>query len=48
LQTLLKTTLTPLAGDSPTLVIALVIGLFMFFIYRKTFGGVMYSRNFNV
>ncbi len=42
-----KTTLSPLQVIA-TLVIALVIGLFMFFIYRKTFGGVMYSRNFNV
>lgn len=31
-----------------TLVIALAVGLFVFFIYKKTFGGVMYSRNFNL
>ncbi|MDR0840167.1 MAG: DUF4956 domain-containing protein [Christensenellaceae bacterium] len=31
-----------------TLVIALVVGLYIFFIYKKTFGGVMYSRNFNM
>ena len=31
-----------------TLVIALLVGLFVFFIYKKTFGGVMYSRNFNL
>ncbi len=42
-----RTTLSPLQVIA-TLVIALVIGLFLFFIYRKTFGGVMYSRNFNV
>ncbi|HWQ57853.1 MAG TPA: DUF4956 domain-containing protein [Clostridia bacterium] len=41
------TTLSPLQVIA-TLVIALVIGLFVFFIYKKTFGGVMYSRNFNV
>lgn len=40
-------TLSPLQVIA-TLVIALVIGLFVFFIYKKTFGGVMYSRNFNV
>ena len=27
---------------------ALVIGLYIFFIYKKSFSGVMYSRNFNV
>ncbi|HOG00642.1 MAG: hypothetical protein BWY35_01695 [Firmicutes bacterium ADurb.Bin248] len=42
-----RTTLSPLQVVA-TLVIALAIGLFLFFIYRKTFGGVMYSRNFNV
>ncbi len=31
-----------------TLGIALLVGLFIFFIYKKTFGGVMYSRNFNI
>ena len=31
-----------------TLVIALAVGLFVFFIYKKTFGGVMYSRSFNL
>ena len=31
-----------------TRVIALLVGLFVFFIYKKTFGGVMYSRNFNL
>ncbi len=42
-----QTTMNPLQVVS-TLVIALIIGLFVFFIYRKSFGGVMYSRNFNV
>ncbi|HOS18594.1 MAG TPA: DUF4956 domain-containing protein [Clostridia bacterium] len=42
-----RTTLSPLQVVA-TLVIALAIGLFLFFIYRKTFGGVMYSRNFTV
>ncbi len=28
--------------------LALLGGLYIFFIYKKTFGGVMYSRNFNV
>ena len=31
-----------------TLVMALVVGLIIFFIYKKTFAGVMYSRNLNV
>ncbi len=30
------------------LALALVMGLYIFFIYKKSFGGVMYSRNFNV
>ena len=30
-----------------TLLVALAIGLFVCFVYKKTFGGVMYSRNFN-
>ncbi len=42
-----KTTMNPLQVVA-TLVIALGVGLFLFFIYKKTFGGVMYSRNFNV
>ncbi len=29
-----------------TLLLACALGLFIFFIYRKTFSGVMYSRNF--
>lgn len=31
-----------------TMALAFVIGLFIFFVYRKTFAGVMYSRNFGV
>lgn len=31
-----------------SLTLAMLVGLYIFFIYKKTFGGVMYSRNFNV
>ena len=31
-----------------SLALALVLGLYIFFIYKKSFSGVMYSRNFNV
>jgi len=31
-----------------TLAVALVIGLFIYYIYKRTFNGVLYSRNFNV
>ncbi len=31
-----------------TLAVALVLGAFVFFIYKKTFGGVLYSRSFNL
>ena len=31
-----------------SLALALVIGLYIFFIYKKSFSGVMYSRTFNV
>lgn len=31
-----------------SLVLALVVGLYIFFVYKKSFGGVMYSRNFNM
>ncbi|MBE5785337.1 MAG: DUF4956 domain-containing protein [Clostridiales bacterium] len=31
-----------------TLLISLAVGLFVFFVYKKTFGGVLYSRNFNL
>ena len=31
-----------------TLVLSFVLGLFVYFVYRKTFAGVMYSRNFGI
>ena len=31
-----------------TMVMALVLGLFIFIVYKNTFAGVMYSRNFNI
>jgi uncharacterized membrane protein YhiD involved in acid resistance len=31
-----------------TLLITFVVGMFIFYIYRKTFKGVLYTRNFNV
>lgn len=31
-----------------TLLVALVLGAFIFFVYKKTFGGVLYSRSFNL
>lgn len=31
-----------------TIAIAFAVGIFIFFIYKRTFGGVMYSRNYNV
>jgi ABC-type Fe3+ transport system permease subunit len=31
-----------------TLSVAFVIGLFIYYIYKRTFNGVLYSRNFNV
>ena len=31
-----------------TLLTALLIGLFLFFIYKRTFAGVVYSRSFNL
>lgn len=40
-------TLSPL-NVIVTLLLACAIGLFIFFIYRKTFSGVMYSRNFGL
>jgi len=40
-------TLNPLQVIA-TLIIAFFIGVFIFYIYKKTFGGVMYSRNFNL
>ncbi|QHE53631.1 DUF4956 domain-containing protein [Pontibacillus sp. HMF3514] len=35
-------------GVCVTLFVSLLIGLFIFWIYRKTFNGVVYSHNFNV
>jgi len=40
-------TLSPL-NVIVTLLLACALGLFIFFIYRKTFSGVMYSRNFGL
>ena len=40
-------TLSPL-NVLVTLLLALAIGLFIYFIYRKTFSGVLYSRNFGL
>ena len=31
-----------------TLLVAFAIGFFIFFVYKRTFSGVMYSRNFNL
>ena len=31
-----------------TLLVALAIGAFLYFIYKKTFSGVVYSRSFNL
>lgn len=31
-----------------TLALALIMGIFIYFIYKKTFGGVVYSRSFNL
>ena len=47
LSDIFSITLSPLQVFA-SLVIALLVGLFIFFIYKKTFGGVMYSRNFNL
>lgn len=47
LSDIFSITLNPLQVIA-SLVIALLVGLFIFFIYKKTFGGVMYSRNFNL
>ncbi len=47
LSDLFSITLSPLQVIL-TLSIALAVGLYVFFIYKKSFGGVMYSRNFNV
>ncbi len=47
IKSFISSTLSPLQVLL-TLGIALAVGLFIFFIYKKSFGGVMYSRNFNV
>lgn len=47
LSSLFSSTLNPLQVLL-TLAIAFGIGMYMFFIYKKSFAGVMYSRNFNV
>ena len=47
LSDIFSITLNPLQVIA-SLVIALLVGLYIFFIYKKTFGGVMYSRNFNL
>ena len=47
LSDIFSITLNPLQVIT-SLLIALLVGLFIFFIYKKTFGGVMYSRNFNL
>jgi len=46
-STLFSTTLNPLQVIL-TLAVAFVIGMIVFFIYKKSFAGVMYSRNFNI
>ena len=40
-------TITPLEAVT-CLLCALVLAMFMYYIYRKTYTGVAYSRNFNV
>lgn len=47
LKDIFAITLNPLQVVA-TLVIAFIAGVYVFFIYKKTFGGVMYSRNFNL
>ena len=47
IKELFSSTLNPLQVIL-TLVIALVIGGFLYFIYKKTFAGVVYSRSFNL
>ena len=47
LKSLFSATISPLQVVL-TLVLALIVGLYVFFIYKKTFGGVMYSRTFNL
>ncbi|HWS29608.1 MAG TPA: DUF4956 domain-containing protein [Clostridia bacterium] len=47
LSELFVSTLSP-AQVLVTIAVAFAVGLFIFFIYKRTFGGVMYSRNYNV
>jgi len=47
LSELFSSTLNPLQVVL-TLLIALIIGAFLYFIYKKTFSGVVYSRSFNL
>jgi len=47
IKDLFSATLNPLQVVI-TLVVALLMGLYIYFIYKKTFGGVMYSRSFNL
>jgi len=47
LSSLISSTFSPLQVIV-TLLVALIVGLMIFFVYKKTFGGVMYSRNFNI
>lgn len=47
LAELFVSTLSP-AQVLLTIAVAFGVGLFIFFIYKRTFGGVMYSRNYNV
>lgn len=39
---------TSVLGIVVMMLLGLAIGLFIFYIYKRTFGGVLYSRNFNV
>jgi uncharacterized membrane protein YhiD involved in acid resistance len=47
LRELFSSTLNPLQVVI-TLLLSLVIGAFLFFVYKKTFSGVVYSRSFNL
>lgn len=47
IKSLFTATISPLQVVV-TLLLAVIVGWYVFFIYRKTFGGVMYSRTFNL
>ncbi len=47
IKSLFTATISPLQVVF-TLLLAVVVGWYVFFNYRKTFGGVMYSRTFNL